>query len=631
MGVVVRSEQQSALRRAAEDEYVGRLAEFVGSASTGEPATHREDDVVRIRGEIQTARSLGLDTERQIAAFVAGQERAFAPHPELLDHGWAHKTTTQEVLRSFPGLDDSGALAKRIDQRFTRQVAGRPCAKCRLIKHRIELQISPLPPNHMPDKQITTGEEKSFEEDYTYTFVLSDTSIRSATLSFATKTTIIVADVPPGICTFRIKSPKFAEGDQVEWRKDWSSLATITDATFSALATNKVHRFLMINELWVAATFTAGMMTKCVSDPRLSNVKFLLGEAKKLEHLMSDALCSKARLEGDADHAFAELFDYGKVWDLKGPFVSMTVKSLEEYDLKVGDLGVALIPDHKLGHWHSWGPWEYYYDVWANFFFGFAGRQAGYDLDRLLGAASRAQLFQGAKQTLANIADFKLKLGTFRETKQDSEAIQFGFHLSASGRSFTAHDLVKEVTSNPAYERRPHSYNSITGARTIRRVSTTASPKKVRKKAQKASSANVRERVLKYRKEILAAAHKHGVPPELIAATIQKESAGDPNALSFDQGHGKGLMQIDDRSHAFAKTPEVFDPEKSIDYGAAYIRENMDAFPGNRDAAIAAYNAGAPGVRKGLKRGRPLSSITYDPDYVSDVNRYAAEYSNVEW
>lgn len=129
----------------------------------------------------------------------------------------------------------------------------------------------------------------------------------------------------------------------------------------------------------------------------------------------------------------------------------------------------------------------------------------------------------------------------------------------------------------------------------------------------------VMARVLQYKDEILAASKKHGVPPELIAAIMDNESDGVPDALSFDGGHGKGLMQIDDRSHAFAKTSRVFDPAANIDYGAGVIATNMRIFGTNLRAAIAAYNAGAGGVKRVLAKGLDPSKACYHPTYVRDA------------
>lgn len=89
-----------------------------------------------------------------------------------------------------------------------------------------------------------------------------------------------------------------------------------------------------------------------------------------------------------------------------------------------------------------------------------------------------------------------------------------------------------------------------------------------------------------------AAAAKYGIPPNILKAVAWQESNWRPDARSFDGGHGKGVMQIDDRFHDFARTNEVFDPAKNIDYGARYLRQLYDQ-TGSWEAALKRYNGGS--------------------------------------
>jgi soluble lytic murein transglycosylase-like protein len=134
-------------------------------------------------------------------------------------------------------------------------------------------------------------------------------------------------------------------------------------------------------------------------------------------------------------------------------------------------------------------------------------------------------------------------------------------------------------------------------------------------------------RVLQYKAQIIASAAKYGVPAALVAAVIARESSGDPNALSLDGGHGKGLMQLDDRSQPFARGPNAFDPAANIDAGTAVLAADLKAFPGNPRAGIAAYNAGVTGVRRAIAEGQDPSSATYVAGYVDDVIRNEAHLS----
>lgn len=87
-------------------------------------------------------------------------------------------------------------------------------------------------------------------------------------------------------------------------------------------------------------------------------------------------------------------------------------------------------------------------------------------------------------------------------------------------------------------------------------------------------------------------AERVGVPADLVKAVAWQESTWNPKALSFDGQHGKGVMQIDDRFHEFAKTPDVFDPKKNIEYGANYL-SNLYKETGSWTAALKRYNGGS--------------------------------------
>jgi hypothetical protein len=88
-----------------------------------------------------------------------------------------------------------------------------------------------------------------------------------------------------------------------------------------------------------------------------------------------------------------------------------------------------------------------------------------------------------------------------------------------------------------------------------------------------------------------AASKKYGIPANVLKAVAWQESGWNPHALSFDGQHGKGVMQIDDRFHEFARTPDVFDPAKNIDYGAKYLA-NLYKETGSWQGALKRYNGG---------------------------------------
>ncbi len=90
-----------------------------------------------------------------------------------------------------------------------------------------------------------------------------------------------------------------------------------------------------------------------------------------------------------------------------------------------------------------------------------------------------------------------------------------------------------------------------------------------------------------------AASKKYGIPPNILKAVAWQESGWNPNAKSFDGQHGKGVMQIDDRFHEFAKTDAVFDPKQNIEYGAKFLKSLADQSGGDWGKALKRYNGGS--------------------------------------
>lgn len=97
---------------------------------------------------------------------------------------------------------------------------------------------------------------------------------------------------------------------------------------------------------------------------------------------------------------------------------------------------------------------------------------------------------------------------------------------------------------------------------------------------------------------IAAAARRHGLDPDLLAAVAAQETGGpDTNAganIVGDGGHGRGLFQIDDRWHDFASSPSAMDPAKNADYAAGMISGLLARYGGNVHEALSAYNSGSP-------------------------------------
>jgi soluble lytic murein transglycosylase-like protein len=124
----------------------------------------------------------------------------------------------------------------------------------------------------------------------------------------------------------------------------------------------------------------------------------------------------------------------------------------------------------------------------------------------------------------------------------------------------------------------------------------------------------------RWKPQLVEAAKRHGVDPELLAIVTLVESRGDPEAIST--AGAIGLMQIIPRTGAYIAgkrgigdfSPEKLkDPAYNIDFGAWLLSKNLDEFgAGKADAeavelAAAAYNGGDKRARAYAEEGKPLS------------------------
>jgi hypothetical protein len=116
-----------------------------------------------------------------------------------------------------------------------------------------------------------------------------------------------------------------------------------------------------------------------------------------------------------------------------------------------------------------------------------------------------------------------------------------------------------------------------------------------------------------YAPEIAGAARRHDLDAELLAAVAAQETGGpDSNSgrnVVGDGGHGRGLFQIDDRWHTFAKTSAAMDPGENADYAAGMLSGLLARYKGNVHRALSAYNTGDPnatGTRTQWSDGKRL-------------------------
>jgi soluble lytic murein transglycosylase-like protein len=123
-----------------------------------------------------------------------------------------------------------------------------------------------------------------------------------------------------------------------------------------------------------------------------------------------------------------------------------------------------------------------------------------------------------------------------------------------------------------------------------------------------------------YGAEITAAAKKYGLDPALLAGLVKQESGFNPNAGS--PAGARGLTQLMPGTAAGLGVTNVLDPVQSLEGGAKYLRQQLDAFGGDVTRALAAYNAG-PGA---VQRYGGVPPYAETQNYVRAVQANAAAY-----
>ena len=129
-----------------------------------------------------------------------------------------------------------------------------------------------------------------------------------------------------------------------------------------------------------------------------------------------------------------------------------------------------------------------------------------------------------------------------------------------------------------------------------------------------------------YHRMVVNASLRHGVPPSLIHAVIQKESGYNPKARS--KKNARGLMQVTPGTARFvgvSNANSLYDPQTNIHAGTAYLKYLMGTHA-SFDEVLAAYNSGPGNVRK--YNGVPPFNETQR--YVRDVRKFYAASSGDE-
>jgi hypothetical protein len=128
------------------------------------------------------------------------------------------------------------------------------------------------------------------------------------------------------------------------------------------------------------------------------------------------------------------------------------------------------------------------------------------------------------------------------------------------------------------------------------------------------------ENQLAYAEKIAAKAKEMGVPPKLAVAIAYHESRLNPNAPRGADGEFGGMQVMPKTGKGLGYTnKDLADPEKNIEAGLKYLKQNLDAFGGDPKMATVGYNAGTD---SSFFSGGDLPKVT--EDYVKAMKGYGA-------
>jgi len=127
-------------------------------------------------------------------------------------------------------------------------------------------------------------------------------------------------------------------------------------------------------------------------------------------------------------------------------------------------------------------------------------------------------------------------------------------------------------------------------------------------------------RFTRYDEWIQQASRLYQIPEPLVRAVIKVESDYDARAVSF--AGARGLMQLMPDTAERLQVRDIRDPRENIFGGVRLLRILANAFNGDLELTVAAYNAGEEAVL----RFRGIPPYAQTRQYVTKVTGYYRRY-----
>lgn len=135
-------------------------------------------------------------------------------------------------------------------------------------------------------------------------------------------------------------------------------------------------------------------------------------------------------------------------------------------------------------------------------------------------------------------------------------------------------------------------------------------------------------RVMPHLDSIRTFAQQYGVEENLVRAVMKQESCFNSRAMS--SAGAMGLMQLMPGTADLMGVDDAWDPHQNIQGGVKYLAKMLREFNGDKQLALAAYNAGPGAVRKysGIPPYRETQN--YVMRIMSEYNRLQTQMASIQ-